>query len=618
MKTEIKDWQKTKTTRRYLHPPRAERIITLWAEGKLMFGEVEVDNGPKSKPYNSLICHGIWFVYGNNQPANFKTVQNFITEDGVPIHTIENDFGNIRVNIEAFCDIKRKSTGYAKITLKNTSKNESREKFGFLLRTGKEKSLIFGSPDLYYPYNPDIEVWKNYESTWAKTKNNTFSDGERFVRIQGASFNWDNSNGSAHMDICLAPQEEKVFYLSFGKGTNKAFVYENVKNESVSWWRNELEKVNKLPQHIINDANKLKIIRHLTAQILQNFCHPVGEKFLLCRQGGLQRLIWPFEALYAIDALCQIGDFSEYVRDVVSCYFDVLQDETGEVVPLGLRWAMATANALHSFALCCKLENGSDFFEKYRDKAMLAFEWIKNTRASTSNCEGCFPGLFPPLQSCDCDYFFQAFLNTDFRVVYDLKRFVEILEYFGDPCALEVRTEYEDYLNLLDYHFDYLRKESADKDEMRHTAFVPSFNGDENLFPFQPAIRNIPEVLNLTNEEIEKLINYGRKRGFMDVNGLYSKMKDNMPENEYNLVDEDGETRVWYTTVTEYHWFNTFMRMGDKKRAGETLHAILKYSMTDELYMFERYHPYNPYFAPWSPNPSANGRLIQMLIKFEE
>ena len=133
---------------------------------------------------------------------------------------------------------------------------------------------------------------------------------------------------------------------------------------------------------------------------------------------------------------------------------------------------------------------------------------------------------------------------------------------------------------------------------MRHTAFVPSFNGDENLFPFQPAIRNIPEVLNLTNEEIEKLINYGRKRGFMDVNGLYSKMKDNMPENEYNLVDEDGETRVWYTTVTEYHWFNTFMRIGDKKRAGETLHAILKYSMTDELYMFERYHPYNPYFAP--------------------
>lgn len=26
-------------TRRYLHPPRSERMFTLWAEGKIVFGE---------------------------------------------------------------------------------------------------------------------------------------------------------------------------------------------------------------------------------------------------------------------------------------------------------------------------------------------------------------------------------------------------------------------------------------------------------------------------------------------------------------------------------------------------------------------------------------------------
>ena len=153
---------------------------------------------------------------------------------------------------------------------------------------------------------------------------------------------------------------------------------------------------------------------------------------------------------------------------------------------------------------------------------------------------------------------------------------------------------------------------------MRHSAFVPSFKGDEALFAFQPAVRNIPEVLSLTNEEIEKLINYGKKRGFMAVRGLYSKMKDNRAPSEFNLVDDDGETRVWYTSVTEYHWFYTFMRMGDRARAKETLDATIKYSMTDELYMIERYHPRNPYFAPWSPNTSASGRLIQMMLDFEE
>ncbi len=618
MKNEIIEWQRSKTTRRYIHPPKAERIITLWAEGKLMLGEVEVNPGPTAKPYEELLCHGIWFVHGDNESADFKTVENFITEDGVPVHAIENDYGKIRANIETVCDIGRTPTCYIKVTLKNNTENKVTEKFGFLLRTGAEKKLIFGSPDGYYPHNPDIEVWKKSESTWNKVNDSLFTDGERFVGVNGASFEWDNSSGSATMNLSLAQNEEKVFYLSIGKGEYSAFDYENIKINTAAWWRRELEKINRLPAHILADAQKVKIIRHLTTQILQNFCYPVGESFLLCRQGGLQRFIWPFEALFAMEAICRIGDFGEYVEEVISCYFDVLQTKEGEIVPLGLHWAMVTGNVLYSFAAYCRTKNGKDFYNKYRDKAMRAFEWIRKTRASTADRDDCFPGLFPPLQSCDCEYVFQAFLNTDFRVAYDLKRFVDIVAEFKDVRADEVRREYEDYIKVLDYHFDYLRKESEGKDEMRHSAFVPSFKGDEALFAFQPAVRNIPEVLSLTNEEIEKLINYGKKRGFMAVRGLYSKMKDNRKPSEYNLVDDDGETRVWYTSVTEYHWFYTFMRMGDRARAKETLDATIKYSMTDELYMIERYHPRNPYFAPWSPNTSASGRLIQMMLDFEE
>ena len=35
-------WQRPKTTRRYLHPPKSERMYTLWREGKIIFSEVEV------------------------------------------------------------------------------------------------------------------------------------------------------------------------------------------------------------------------------------------------------------------------------------------------------------------------------------------------------------------------------------------------------------------------------------------------------------------------------------------------------------------------------------------------------------------------------------------------
>ena len=38
--------------------------------------------------------------------------------------------------------------------------------------------------------------------------------------------------------------------------------------------------------------------------------------------------------------------------------------------------------------------------------------------------------------------------------------------------------------------------------------------------------------------------------------------------------------------------------------------------MTDEYYMQERYDDHDPWFAPWSPNFSANGRMIIMLLDY--
>ena len=40
--------------------------------------------------------------------------------------------------------------------------------------------------------------------------------------------------------------------------------------------------------------------------------------------------------------------------------------------------------------------------------------------------------------------------------------------------------------------------------------------------------------------------------------------------------------------------------------------------MTDECVMVERYHQRDPYFVPWSPNASANGRFINMLLDIAE
>ena len=608
------EWQRAKTTRRYIHPPKAERMYTLWADGKIIYGDIDYNPGPSKKPYNEVMCHGVWFADGKGTPADFKAVSNQMEQDGIPVHSIGNLYGKLQANIETLCNVCRKPTCYVKVTLSNPSLEAVEDEFCIILRTGLESELVFGAPDVYSPFDPHVDVWKNAEAPWQLKEGNVYRDGDRFVTIEGAEVDFDDKKGVATVKVSLNPGEELCFYMSIGKGDCKAFSYTDEKEKTIAWWKNELSKINNLPGHV--GAKEETTIKNLTVHILQSFCYPVDEEFLLLRQGGLQRYIWIFEALFALEALARIGDFDDYIKDVISTYFDILQEPSGEVVPLGMHWAMATSNTLYTFAKYCHIKKDKEFWNKYRSKALMAFEWIKTTRATTQNMEGCYPGLFPPKQSCDCTFVFQAIFETDFRIVYDLKRFVDALEFFEDEKTDYVRSEYLDYKAVLQSHFDYLLKEAEGKDEIRQTSFVPELFGDEKLFAFQPSVRHIPAVLDLSLEDVDRIITYGKRRGYMAVNGLYFKMKDNMEPTDCNIVDDDGVTRVWYTTVAEYHFFYTFMKLGDIKRAEEIIESTYKYSMTDEYYMFERYHPRNPYFAPWSPNVSANGRFIQMLLDF--
>lgn len=40
----------------------------------------------------------------------------------------------------------------------------------------------------------------------------------------------------------------------------------------------------------------------------------------------------------------------------------------------------------------------------------------------------------------------------------------------------------------------------------------------------------------------------------------------------------------------------------------------MKYSMTAEYYVGERYRDDTPWYFPWSPNASGSGRIVQMLL----
>ena len=102
-------WKKQKTTRRYLQPPRSERLATLWADGSIILGEV-VLNSDNTVPdyFTETYSFGICPIYGEEASASdFRKVKSFCFEDGIPVHSLQNNFGELEVTEEAFCDLEK-------------------------------------------------------------------------------------------------------------------------------------------------------------------------------------------------------------------------------------------------------------------------------------------------------------------------------------------------------------------------------------------------------------------------------------------------------------------------------------------------------------------------------
>ena len=108
----------------------------------------------------------------------------------------------------------------------------------------------------------------------------------------------------------------------------------------------------------------------------------------------------------------------------------------------------------------------------------------------------------------------------------------------------------------------------------------------------------------IEDENIDSLMNFLKSEGIYQ-HGLYGHMPY-----------PDGNLHICYTTNPEYYWFLAWMRLGRKDMAKEILESMYRYSMTDEFYMIERYADNDPWYVPWSPNASGNGRMIIMLLKY--
>ena len=631
-------WGKPFTNKRYLHPPMAEQIVTMWPSSMILFGEI-----PEGKAQHSYVSDGygrfsgeciapstgvIFTLKRDHNVAFFKQRQNeqyrqYLCEhdfmpyqavtyhtrrDGIPIHRFYKDLDGIRFHEEAFCDTKRVPTAYIKVTVENTFGVEQTVELGALVRSGAEYMLIgCNEPDGYLKTEQSKERWLRLPRF--EKKNGVLTNGTY-------SFYFDSAFSDCHseeVDLCipfaLKPYEKKEFFFSLTRNEKKPLAYRSAKAQTAAFWKQELGKAENIP----DKAGIRPLFYNLLAQNLQMFCYPTNAEYVLVRQGGLQRYTWP-EATYVLQSLAKIGGYSDYLDQAFHTYFDIQQEKTGpnvgrifvETVP----WISRTASVLESFGVAA--QHDPLLYHKYQAPVMAAFRWIEQERAKTNDGRHGVRGLMPAGISTDHHFAdAQQWSFSDAPNLFGYERLLQAAKQYQSPYLSEIQAAYDDYLSVLKNLVSNIAKEQANSEFLyipRDPRNIPELEQALNKDPFLysgPYHLLAIGAAGYGTPEAKKIIHTYQSFGQAQNDLLYPT---------YRSIK--GVGRTWYLSVGEFLLFQYDQHTENRDAQTALIDSQLTYGVSNEYYLCERYDDHDAYIAPWMPNASANGRLLLMLFDF--
>ena len=610
------DWERPRTTRRYLHPPMADSMYTLWNDGKIMRGENRHQHDWKIG-YHELMADVLWVMHGADlKPFDFKMSENRLPENGIPFHGLTWRDGGLVTKLDAFCETGLRSPAcFIRLTVRNEGAAAVREPYAVLFRRMQERNVVKGAPDIYIPYESQPEPFLYAPLfTYKMVASNVWASSAVTVRAEGlpGDAEWDAMKCAMRFTAALAPGQSMSvdFVMEPNDAVARVGDRGKARSRAEAFWRGELKKINRLPPAVRGDPEKFRLVQNLVVQMLQCFCHPIGSDLVIPRQGGLQRYVWPWDCRDMLIALGLIGDFGEYVEGALDLYFREYAMDDGRIGPFRNDWVCNTGECLHSLARYCLDTDSRAVWLRHRDAAMRGFDWMCRKRAESANDGKSVPGLFPISWATDNPTPIQLWCFTDVQNLHALMAFAEAARRFGDPRADEVEAERADLCRTIAGVYSKFSRAAEGKDELR-IPLTPDGNDAEfrkagyfdthhgKVLQVGLACGFVPE------EDVMKVYNWCLRNGKASPKGLCS---NHAPRNDL------GNPHYWYTTSSEIAWQDCFLRIGRKDLADLVFDALMKYSITKEYYVGERYRDDTPWYYPWSPNASGSGRIIQMLL----
>ena len=627
-------WGKSFTFKRYLHPPLAENIVSVWPSSMVLTGEIQGGE-------NSQVSYGgrwnesalpsaavIFTVNGEFLP--YRKVKYNKRSDGVPVHSFLHNLNGLIYREETFCEVCRRPAVYVKITLTNSGENSKVFDLGVLMRKGAEFDLVGCiSPDGYYKTEQDKDLWLKIKPP--TVERGVLVCGKYRMFFSEKDFGKKKHGDDISSEVSLEKGQSKTFYFVFSSN-NKIYKadaknYRAAKNIAEDFWRKELKKAKFVP----DNKKLLPLFYNLLAGELQMFCYPSDCGYVLLRQGGLQRYVWPGEAVEVFDALSRVGGYEDYLLKALDTYFSVMQvkdgPDSGKIKTFGIDWAANGGAVIESF--CHLAKNDGKIFDKYINNVIKIFEWVERKRKGTYGKEGLIGGLFPVARSCDCDVESQIWGITDNWYLKSYDALTRVMKQYNHPLYEKTEKAFLNYYKIMRDNFYRVVNIHAQLGE-RQTETMNGFIYDEA--PFKSVIMPTDACGEPKKEEVIRkqfIFQPVYQNYFFLYNGFAgygtplakALIKPFEKYSEKGLIypiyaSASGEGYTWYVTSAEFFAYFYYKNAGDRKAQEKILRSQLKYAVTGEYYTCERYDDHDAFVVPWLPNASANGRIIHMILDF--
>ncbi len=612
-------WEKPKTIKMYLHPPEARELITIWPDFKIVSSEVDPIQGTGF--FNAT---GMRFLFGKSAVSpDWKKSEFIVRSDGIPVHCLKTTFDEIEYFIECFTTWDENPEVFVRLTITNFSGVKKRSTIGLMARTGEDRHLYGITGDFYANYHPLLEHWDMVKNDFSFQNNCLVDERKKILfsfdestKANWVSINPENNFAKNYLEISrdIEPFNIVSYYFVMSD-TSKNSVpsasrHSFERKNTVSRWQEELDKIVFLPDIKNNDWAK-PILASLICQCFQMFVKDEGD-IARPRQGGRWAGVWPTEAIEFLIAFDMLGlyNWSEKGYRFLLKHQEKQGSEKGRFNSyLSAQWENITGAVLFGLSEHIIATGNKDCFNFWRQSMLDGYNWIKNRRMKSEN------GLFPAGRPHDWGLTVQAWGITDAVNLMGLSKMADMFLYFKDDFAQNIKRQVDDYKEC----FTRILNEIVKSQEGREEIFIPNYLGiPESYPPPGPYFADGPSMLiragiiGPESDVFEKVERYFKNRGWMK-NGLTGLMTDGLLG---SYASDPWAGHTWYVSFSDFCWFLGWIRRGERDKALETMWAQIRYGMSNEYYMLERFADNDPCFCPWQPNASANGRLIQMFFEF--